>query len=287
MSKLIMMRGLPASGKSTKSKEICKDRTWVRVNRDLLRKMLHFDVWDGRREDVTVSMEKALVMQLLTDGFNVVVDDTNLSSQHLELWLGIAKRFNAEFSVEEVDTPFKECIKRDKNRPDSVGKDVITRMALQYCLFPSRDKGFVLCDLDGTLCDCEHRRFYLDREPKDWEGFFSMIRLDKPREEVVNYLRGYFLAGHQIIFVSARPERYRKVSEDWLNLNIPNIKYTTLLMRRDDDKRPDVMVKEQIYNQCFKDKYEIYKVIDDRPSVIEMWKRNGLDVIDVGNGVDF
>ena len=31
----------------------------------------------------------------------------------------------------------------------------------------------------------------------------------------------------------------------------------------------------------------LHSVIDDRPSVIRMWKENGLNVIDVGNGEEF
>ncbi len=58
-------------------------------------------------------------------------------------------------------------------------------------------------------------------------------------------------------------------------------------MRRSGDKRPDTEVKQQIYDTYFKDKYNIAYVIDDRPSVIQMWRSNGLEVIDVGEGVDF
>ena len=58
-------------------------------------------------------------------------------------------------------------------------------------------------------------------------------------------------------------------------------------MRKSGDKRPDTDVKKEILDKYFKDKIKIFTVIDDRPSVIRMWKENKLDVIDVGDGIDF
>jgi hypothetical protein len=46
-------------------------------------------------------------------------------------------------------------------------------------------------------------------------------------------------------------------------------------------------VKNQMLDTYFPDKNVIRAVIDDRPSVIRMWRENGLDVIDVGKGIEF
>ena len=58
-------------------------------------------------------------------------------------------------------------------------------------------------------------------------------------------------------------------------------------MRRGTDKRPDTEVKKQILDTYFPDKSVIHTVIDDRPSVIRMWREQGLKVIDVGEGIEF
>jgi hypothetical protein len=50
-------------------------------------------------------------------------------------------------------------------------------------------------------------------------------------------------------------------------------------MRRGGDHRPDDMVKEEILALLPKER--IVKVIDDRPRVIAMWKKHGLDVMEV------
>ena len=70
----------------------------------------------------------------------------------------------------------------------------------------------------------------------------------------------------------------------WLADN--KVNYFVLIMRDAHDKRPDVMVKQEIYDKYLK-KLNIWKVFDDRPSVIKMWRENGLLVEDVGNGEEF
>ena len=155
--KLIMMRGLPASGKSTKASEIVEQGGWVRLNRDLLRTMLHNDKFTGRNEGLTVDAEKYLAHEFLKDGTNVVVDDCNLGESHRDMWSNIAKMAEAKFEVIDMATPVSTCRFRDMERQKKVGADVITNMALRYGLHPKPAKGYILCDLDGTLADITHR----------------------------------------------------------------------------------------------------------------------------------
>jgi hypothetical protein len=58
-------------------------------------------------------------------------------------------------------------------------------------------------------------------------------------------------------------------------------------MRRADDMRDDTIVKKQMLDTYFPDTSKIEAVIDDRPPVIRMWRENGLNVIDVGKGIEF
>lgn len=77
-----MLSGLPASGKSTKAEELVKSMgNAVRVNKDLIRTMLHFDKWSGRNEGITKDIERQVAIQAITrHGMNVIVDDTNLGT---------------------------------------------------------------------------------------------------------------------------------------------------------------------------------------------------------------
>lgn len=289
MSKMIIMQGLPASGKSTKAKEIVETGgNFVRINKDLLRTMLHFGKWSGKNEELTRHAARLLAEGFLLKGVNVIIDDTNLNPGTLQSWKDLAQMHDVKVEVLTMSTSMEECIKRDSGREDRVGRDVIVNMALQNGLYLTPKKGFVLCDLDGTLCDIKHRLHYLEGAKKDWKGFFGGIADDIPRIEVLDKVLAFEREGYDIIFVSARPDDYREVTAQWLNNTFKGyIPHKTLIMRRSGDTRPDTEVKQQMLDTYFKDRSLIHRVIDDRPRVIEMWRANGLEVIDVGEGIDF
>lgn len=289
MAKLLVLSGLPASGKSTYAEETVAQGNWVRLNRDLLRTMLHFKKWSGRHEGITVDCEKALTRALLTLGHNVVIDDCNLNPKNKETWSTIAKECGASFEHKHIDTSWEECVVRDIGREKKVGKHIILNMALQYGLYrpdllKSTDQGITCVDIDGTLADCTHRLQYAKGDTKDWKKFFDGIPHDTLRTEVAERVDMCRQAGHPIILVSARPEDYRATTEQWLKDN--GIEYETLIMRRSGDKRDDVDVKQDIYERYLK-KYHIVTWFDDRPKVIRMLRNNGINVIDVGLGIEF
>lgn len=287
MSKMIIMHGLPASGKSTRAKElIAENGNCVRINKDLLRTMLHFDNFTGPNESKTRDAARKLADWFLANDVNVIIDDTNLNPGTLHGWKDLARIHNAKVEVVRIDTPVEDCLLRDMDREKQVGNTVIKNMALMYGLAPIPKMGYVICDIDGTIADCEHRRHFLDGEKKDWKSFFEAMGEDSVRNEVAQQLVDYYNKMYTVIFVSARPERYKEKTLEWLNTHYLSFAWT-LIMRRDNDTRPDTEVKKQILDTYFPDRSLIHKVIDDRPSVIRMWRDAGLDVIDVGNGIEF
>ena len=287
MSKLLMLSGLPASGKSTYAEELVRGGgNWVRVNRDLLRTMLHCDKWSGKNEDITVETEKAVAQYWLRKGHNVVVDDTNLGKSHHDMWWAVANTCDSPvvFEKKKFDVDVWTCIHRDERREKQVGRAVLLNMAMQYDLVPDL-KNIVVCDIDGTVADCEHRKHYLDGEKKDWGGFFSEMSKDEPRFEVYQEAMDTAVANNgELIFVSARPDNYRAVTEAWLKYY--GMDHLHLIMRPAGTKAPDTEVKQKILDKYLKH-YNIVKVFDDRPCVIRMWQENGLDVVDVGPGYEF
>lgn len=284
MSKLIIMRGLPASGKSTRAKEVVEQSgNAVRINQDLLRTMLHYDKFTVQNEKFTAKAKRELIKYFLTQtNRKVVVDDTNLNPSTLESIKNIAKECKIEFQVITMETDIEECIRRDSLREKKVGREVIINMARRYGLYDFKNSE-VIVDIDGTLADIEHRRHFVEQDKKDWKSFFEAMGDDPVREEVLGEVRE-LSKSHDIVLVSGRPERYKQETLEWLDKhNVPRV---TLLMRGMNDSRPDDIVKEEILNNYFV-KSKIFLVIDDRPRVIRMWQRNGLNVKDVGDGVEF
>jgi len=291
MTKLVMMSGLPASGKTTKAKELISGSAeWARVNRDELRPMLHGDKdWNGRLEGVTVKAERAIVRRLLDSGINVVVDDTNLSEKGKISWSGIASEMGAKFESIVMNTPLEECLDRDDARADagerSVGRCTIINMAREVGFDEAFGYSEVIFDLDGTLADLTHRLPYIQTEPKDWNAFFEACTDDAPIHENIGKVREHSLSwGDRIIIVSGRSDQVRAETEEWLFDN--NVPYYTLIMRRANDTRPDYEVKEKMFQRYFRPEL-VKKVYDDRPRIIRMWEGLGLDVVDVGDGIEF
>lgn len=147
MKKLIICKGVPASGKTTWAKEFIKnkqeqgDYSWVRINKDDFRRSTgvsyHFKN-ENFIEDITCSS----IIQAIKGGSNVISDDTNLNKERLT---SLLTRVFAEIGVgkykviyKEFDVSFEEALKRDKDREYSVGKKVIKSFFQRY--FPGFDK---------------------------------------------------------------------------------------------------------------------------------------------------
>lgn len=285
MPKITILRGFPASGKSTKAEEIMKaSGNTVRLNKDLLRTMLHCDKFTGLNEGMTQDAQKLLAEHFIGKDKNVIIDDTNLNPITLNNWLMRATILGIKSEVIDLKVPVEECIARDAIREKKVGRHVIEKMAFQYEKYMMNQK-VIICDLDGTLCDIEWRTSHVKGEKKDWKAFFGGIPDDKIRHDVLDMLRVHINNGCKVIFVTARPENYRLQTEKWLTENFP-FPYSSLIMRMGNDKRKDTLVKAEIYDKYLKN-LDIVAVYDDRPCIIEMWREKKLNVIDVGNGIEF
>lgn len=142
MTRLIAMRGLPGSGKSTRALELLNKTTvgtLARCSRDAYRRMLHGQPRHGDRvcEDQVTIAQHAAIEGLLLAGVDVLVDDTNLSLINLQALAAIAWRCGAEFEVEDfTHVPLDECIARDALRCDDerVGEDLIRAMHRRHLL---------------------------------------------------------------------------------------------------------------------------------------------------------
>lgn len=279
------MSGLPASGKSSAAKALMSEGgNFMRLNKDLLREMLHFNKFTHNNEKHTWNAEVALAIFYLTEGTSVIIDDTNLNPKTMQRWVDLAKNMKVTIQHCDLETPIEECIKRDQEREKPVGKSVIEKMALQYKGYLKGDR-VIICDLDGTMCNIKHRVHFVQGEKKDWDNFFNHMMADSVREDVRKEVVGAYLDGCKVIFVSARPEKYRPFTIDWLRDHVGLQNYT-LIMRENGDSRPDTVVKEEIYEKYLKS-LTILKIYDDRPSVIRMWRSKGLEVVDVGDGIEF
>lgn len=137
-NKLILTRGLPASGKSywAKKKVAESNGACVRVNRDDLRMMLNPDgkgsyQFSKKNEQFVSAVQEFAVMSALKQGKNVIMDDTNFGNKVFLKYTNLIKESGIDATIEINDdflkTPLEECVRRDIIRANGVGKDVIMR----------------------------------------------------------------------------------------------------------------------------------------------------------------
>lgn len=144
-------------------------------------------------------------------------------------------------------------------------------------------KAVVIFDLDGTLCDVEHRRRYVQYTPKNWDAFNSACTLDLPLPHVQWIHDLLIKAGYSIIYCSGRSDAYRKETLEWLK-NKLYITHPDLRMRRHDDRRPDDIVKKEILEDIFAEGFRVLCSFDDRDQVVSMWRDNGIPCFQVAPG---
>lgn len=299
MTRLTVTRGLPASGKTTWAKQVVveAERPTVRVNRDDLRLMLDGEpLYTHPAEQRVSTVQQASVAELLRSDVNVVVDDTNLRSRYLRNWAHLAARVGAEFAVKDfTHVPVNECVRRDSNRPNSVGRNVILGMHQRFLAgrelpLPVPILGgqvigrpytpnptlpaAVMVDIDGTIALHDGVR-----DPYDT----SRYHLDRPNEPVIAAITAMYLVGHLVLFCSGRDETHRAVTEAWLDEHV-DLPRAGLFMRGAGDLRRDDLIKLELFDTHIRDRYRVACVFDDRARVVQAWRGIGLTVLQVAEG---
>lgn len=284
--KIMMLKGLPGSGKSTWAKQFVMDNPgWVRINKDSLREMMS-SYRPGKDEELILGWRDALIMSALRRGKSVIVDDTNFHPKHEERLKNMIygeqgledPLFICDFEIKMFDTPLAECIKNDLKRPVSVGEKVIKKMWREFLapkfakpVYDLTLKPILICDLDGTLA------IHNGRNPYD----MVKCETDGYSREILDIITSM---NYGVIFVTGREEKWREKTVWWLTNQVVFPFDYQLFMRPTDDHREDSIIKQEIYDREIKGKYNVEFVLDDRNRVVDMWRRNGLTCLQVAEG---
>jgi phosphoglycolate phosphatase-like HAD superfamily hydrolase len=135
-------------------------------------------------------------------------------------------------------------------------------------------KHCVICDIDGTLANLDHRLHHIKKEPKDWDSFFDKLGQDEPVEEVVVLVHALSEYDFPIVICSGRQEKYREATEAWLDKH--DICWDALYLRQTGDFRPDEVIKTELLFKMRNEGWNPSFVIDDRQKVVDEWRNQGL-----------
>lgn len=176
MAKLIMMMGLPGSGKSTRAKKLKETmQKVVLLSSDDIREELF---GDRRDNDHNVEVFQELhkrAKEALSNGVDVIYDATNINSKRRVNFLkGLPKGTVKELYY--VNESIRNCIIQDAQREYSVGEEVISNMYKSLQVPYSHEKwDKITVDLGG-LEGCQFEK------ASQYRGYF-----EKMSRELVSY----------------------------------------------------------------------------------------------------
>lgn len=292
-----LLRGLPASGKTSYAVALIEDPQWIRIERDQLRDQLYGTRHglSAHQEQFVTSMQFSMAHVAITSGKSVVISDMNLRASYVRQWAKFAAQRGIEFNVVKFYVPIDELILRDRQRVNSVGEAVIRELAARftkngviadidiskelgntfvyepYVADESKPKA-ILVDIDGTLTKMN------GRSPYEW----MRVGEDSLVEAVVEAVNAAHAAGMVVIVMSGRDSVCREITIDSLN-SADGPKWDHLFMRAEGDTRKDDIVKYELFNNHVRNNYNVRWVYDDRPQVCRMWRKLGLFVFQVGD----
>jgi len=299
MQTAYILRGLPASGKTTWAKALIYNslnkKFIKRVNKDELRTMFDNYIFSNKNEKFVNNIQEAAIKLVLEQGNNVIIDNTHITNESVKKLHETLSSLNIDLMVIEkcFNVALEECITKNSLRSglSKVPETAITDMAKKLNNKKLEDKqtfykktivefdkslpSAIICDLDGTLAIIGDRSPY-DARDCDLKDF--------PNIPVVQCINAMHAAGMMIIFMSGRDEKYKSETVRFIDNTISSqIKYE-LHMRSYDDIRKDSIVKSELYFNNVHNKYDILFCLDDRNQICNFWRSIGLTCFQVAEG---
>lgn len=305
MQEVIILRGVPACGKSTFARAFVKqNRDFVIVSRDGIREMIGDHSHSPQTESVVTKFYEKLVKEALANKKSVILDNCHTKLKYISETLKLIEstRLNVMVTLKEFPYDLEICVERDSKRERTVGREVIVKMdqAIRQNSFknvekllnewkavvrsdPKSFRGWnnptenfkeglpisVIFDIDGTLAH------FKDRSPFDWKRV-GEDAVDPVVKWMAEIFRSYDHGAIKILIVSGRDAVCKNETIQWLTKN--EIFYDEIFMRPENDQRKDSLIKEEIYNNFIKDRYNVMLVVDDRKQVVDQWRSMGLKV---------
>lgn len=139
--KVLILRGLQGSGKSTFAKQWVNEdpEHRVRFNRDDVRNMLG-KYWVPSRESLINAIQNDFLSSALYQGYDIVIDNMNLNEKcikeiktFVQGWNNVSDSHVYDIEIKDFfQVPLQTCIDRDAQRENPIGEKVIRNTFNKY-----------------------------------------------------------------------------------------------------------------------------------------------------------
>lgn len=138
---------------------------------------------------------------------------------------------------------------------------------------------YVLCDIDHVLSNAWWRDPMIGGEG-GWDAYHLEGDKDEPIHDIVHLLNALHDDGYAIVLLTARPEKWRKLTMTWLVRHGVNV--DEMLMRPDANFDPSPKCKLDQVKARFADPTDaIAMVIEDRDDICNVFRELGVTVLQV------
>jgi hypothetical protein len=159
------------------------------------------------------------------------------------------------------------------------------------------EKGICYEEVEYTFGGVQNGPWVLSNNPDrlwkpDWTSFYEACEYDEPIEATI-YIIQKLSENNNVEIWSDRCESVRKKTEKWMQNHMPGLSFIKLKMRPIGDSTPDDQLKEKWLNELIKNDpntydvcgsdlihrpFPIKMVFDDRPTVVDMYRKHGIFV---------
>lgn len=142
INKIIILRGLPGSGKTTNALQFVK-RGFKRISEADLRWSIDDGSLSKSNNLLLNEIQHIIITICLQSNYSVILDNCNLNPNDYKYVRFLAQEYRADLEFINFDTPLSICLERDLERTHGrVGKDVIMSLYNTYFKdgkFPSEE----------------------------------------------------------------------------------------------------------------------------------------------------
>jgi hypothetical protein len=134
--------------------------------------------------------------------------------------------------------------------------------------------------MDHTISNAYWRDNMIGNVP--WNDYYAAGKYDKPFYNVLKLIDIFDGNGDKVIVITARPEKFRGMTLNWLMEYRVNIH--DLLMRPDDNYSKSSEIKIKLISTYFNNIFDnIGFFIDDNEEAIKEFQKLGIATLHVGN----